>query len=169
MFGPPDDMQRYANAYAALFQHYQEIKTCEFYNEPWLFGYGFAGSAADYQRFQKMFCEAVLKVRPDMRIVAGNSDSFVIDNIEQTPSCWKGLLSGISDHPYTKDDSAASWRGGGNVRAYDAIGEEVPGRWAFLRLSDRSRNGLSSQEFAGAGRRRRCHCRYSCGGETQGS
>ena len=70
MYGPPADYEQYANINAAVFKHYPEIKTVEMYNEPWLFGYGFAGGAADYQRFQKTFCDAVLKARPDMRIIA---------------------------------------------------------------------------------------------------
>ena len=121
MYGPPADEARYAKVFGLIFQHFPEIKACEFYNEPWLFGYGFAGGAAEYDKFQKMFCQEVLKLRPDMRILAGNSDSFAADNIEPTPSCWKGLLSGISDHPYTKDDTDPSWRAGYNARAYDAV------------------------------------------------
>ena len=122
MYGPPADELRYAKFYGLLFQHFPEITMTEFLNEPWLYGYGFAGSNKDYQDFQRLFCQEVLKLRPDMRIVAGNSDSFVIDSILPDPSCWKGLLSGLSHHPYTKDDADPSWRLGANVRAYDAIG-----------------------------------------------
>ena len=132
MFGPPADMQRYADTYAALFQHYPQIKTCEFYNEPWLFGYGFAGGAAEYQKFQKMFCEAVLKARPDMKIIAGNSDSFVIDNIEPNPSCWKGLLSGVQLTIPTRETTATSAGVPGPTCVLTIPSGKCPGRWACL-------------------------------------
>ena len=121
MYGPTDDELRYAKIFALDFQHFPEIKFTEFYNEPWLYGYGFAGDAAQYDKFQEMFCKEVLKLRPDMKIIVGNSDSFVADNIAPTPSCWKGLVSGLSSHPYTKDDGDISWRSGANTRAYDAV------------------------------------------------
>ena len=120
MYGPPADYQRYANTWAAIFQRYPEIKATEFYNEPWIFGWTFAGTPTDYDRLQKTFCDAVLKVRPDMRIIAGSSSMFAIDNIEPNLSCWKGLLSGISAHPYT-DVADPSWRVGGNTREIDEI------------------------------------------------
>ena len=148
-YGPPADEVRYAKVYALTFQHYPEMKTAEFYNEPWIYGYGFGGTPADYDRFQKTFCEAVLKARPDFKIIAGNSSAFVVDNIEPNPSCWKGLLSGTSDHPYTKDDGDISWRSGANVRAYDANAEAARRMglpYAYVTEAATQYPGLFSQE-----------------------
>ena len=119
MFGPPNDYARFANTEAAIYAHFPEVTTIEFYNEPWLFGYTFAGTPADYDRLQKMFCEAMLKVNPNYRIVAGSSTMFAVDNIEPHPDCWKGLLQGLSNHPYV-DTSDPTFRAGANARAMDA-------------------------------------------------
>jgi len=62
-----------------------------------------------------------LRVNPNYRIVAGNSAMFVADNIEPDPSCWKGLLKGVSHHPYTSDAGETSFRPGSNTRSIDDI------------------------------------------------
>ena len=119
MYGPPQDNARFAATWASIMRHYPEISTVEMWNEPWIFGWTFAGTPAEYCDMQKAVCEAMLKVNPNLRILAGSSTSFVTDNIEPTPSCWRGILSGISQHPYTVNISEANARPGDQMRAID--------------------------------------------------
>jgi hypothetical protein len=62
-----------------------------------------------------------LRVNPDYRLVAGNSTMFVRDNIQPHPDCWRGLISGVTHHPYTRSIAEASFRAGDNLRGIDDI------------------------------------------------
>lgn len=122
MYGPPADYQRFVNAYLQILNHYPEITTVEFWNEPWIYGWNFAGTPTEYRDLQKQFCQAMLKIRPGYRIVAGNSTMFVTDNIEPDPSCWRGLLSGITHHPYDGSVGGSTFRPGDHARSMDETG-----------------------------------------------
>jgi hypothetical protein len=121
MHGPPADYDRFVNTWAAILRHYPELTTLEFWNEPWIFGWSWAGSAAEYRRLQKQFCTMALAVNPRYRIVAGNSTMFAADNIEPEPGCWQGLLAGVSHHPYCRSTGEASYRPGDHLRSIDDI------------------------------------------------
>jgi hypothetical protein len=122
MYGPPGDEERFANTWAAIFRHHPEITTAEFWNEPWIFGWTFAGTPGDYDRLQKLTCEKLLAQNPRLRLIAGNSTAFVVDNMEPAPSCWRDILQGITEHPYTGDVSGPNFRDGSNLRAIDETG-----------------------------------------------
>jgi len=119
MYGPPADYDRFIRTWEVILRHYPELTTMEFWNEPWIFGWTWAATPGDYRRFQKQFCEMALKVNPHYRIVAGNSTMFVADNIEPDPACWRGLLQGISHHPYARSSGEASYRPGDHLRTID--------------------------------------------------
>lgn len=119
MHGPPADGERFVRTWEAILRHYPELTTLEFWNEPWIFGWTWAATPADYRRLQRQFCQMALKVNPHYRIVAGNSTMFVADNMEPDPTCWQGLLQGISHHPYARSTGEASYRSGDHLRTID--------------------------------------------------
>jgi hypothetical protein len=119
MYGPPGDPGRFISTWERILRRYPEITTYEFWNEPWIFGWTWAGTPADYRRLQKDWCAMALRVNPQNAIVAGNSTMFIRDNIEPYPECWRGLLSGVTHHPYTRSVDEESFRGGDNQRSID--------------------------------------------------
>ena len=121
MYGPPADYDRFVNTWAGILRHYPELTTFEVWNEPWIFGWSWAAPPADYRRLQKQFCEMALKINPHYRIIAGNSTMFTTDNIEPDPACWRGLLAGVSHHPYC-GCGEANCRGGQQFRSIDENG-----------------------------------------------
>ena len=121
MYGPPGDEQRFINTWETILRRYPEITTYEFWNEPWIFEWTWAGTPADYRRLQKDWCTMALRVNPHYRILAGNSTMFVRDNIQPYPECWRGLLSGVTHHPYTRSVPEANFRPGDNLRSIDDI------------------------------------------------
>jgi hypothetical protein len=128
MYGPPGDDERFANTWAAILQHYPEITTIEMWNEPWIFGWTFAGTPEEYCRMQKLALEKVLAQNPKLRLVAGSSTAFVIDNMEPYRDSWSGLLQGVSNHPYTSDVSEANFRDDSNFRLLDSA------QWLIKRM-----------------------------------
>jgi hypothetical protein len=100
-------------------RRYPEITTYEFWNEPWIFEWTWAGTPADYRKLQTDWCAMALRVNPNYRILAGNSIMFVRDNIEPYPECWRGLLKGITHHPYTRGAGEPNFRAGENLRSID--------------------------------------------------
>jgi len=119
MYGPPGDYERFVRTWEAILHHYPELTTVEFWNEPWIFGWTWAAIPGEYRRLQQQFCQMALKLNPHYRIVAGNSTMFVADNIEQASACWRGLLQGISHHPYARSTGEASYRPGDHLRTID--------------------------------------------------
>jgi hypothetical protein len=121
MYGPPNDEERFIRTWEMILRHYPEITTYEFWNEPWIFGWTWAATAADYRRFQKDWCSMALSVNPHYRLLAGSSTPFVRDVIEPYPDCWEGLLEGITHHPYTQSVIQSNLRGGDLFRSVDEI------------------------------------------------
>lgn len=119
MYGPPGDQKRFISTWESILRRYPEITTYEFWNEPWIFEWTWAGTPADYRRLQKDWCSMALKVNPQNAILAGNSTMFIRDNIEPYPESWRGLLSGVTHHPYTRSVDEGSWRCGDNQRSID--------------------------------------------------
>ena len=119
MYGPPGDTERFANVWAAILRHYPEITTIECWNEPWIFGWTWAGTPQDYAQLQKVTLNKLLAQNPKLRIMGGSSAAYVIDNIEPYPEGWRGLLQAISVHPYSGDVNEANFRDGGNMRLLD--------------------------------------------------
>jgi hypothetical protein len=119
MHGPPADFPRFVATWAEILRHYPELTVWEFWNEPWIFGWSWAAPPADYRRLQKQFATMALKINPHYRIIAGNSTMFVVDNVESDPACWRGLLAGISNHPYCRSTGEASYRPGDHLRNID--------------------------------------------------
>ena len=119
MYGPPRNYDEFVNTWKAILQHYPEINTFEFWNEPWIFGWNWAADGSAYRKLQEQWCKMALRVNPNLRIVAGNSWMFTEDHIEQWPDCYKGLLSGTTHHPYTFSTGYATLRSGDQPRAMD--------------------------------------------------
>jgi len=120
MYGPPRNNDEFVNTWKQILEHYPDITTYEFWNEPWIFGWNFAGTPAEYRELQTEWCKMALSINPSLRIVAGNSSMFVEDQIESYPDSWKGLLSGISQHPYSYSVGMPNQRGGDQMRSTDA-------------------------------------------------
>jgi len=120
--GPPRDVNEFVSNWATVLKHYPEITTWECWNEPWVYGWTWFGTGADYRILQEAWCEMALKVNPRLRIIAGESSCYVRDHIEPFPECWKGLLQGLTHHPYNAVGDA-SYRGGQNLRALDDMAQ----------------------------------------------
>ena len=119
MYGPPADQNRFVNTWEAILKHYPEITTIEFWNEPWIFGWTWAGTPELYRQLQLDWCKMALAVNPHYRLLAGNSVAFVRDEIEPFPNCWEGLLKGITNHPYADGVTEKNFRTGDVFRSVD--------------------------------------------------
>lgn len=119
MHGPPRDFDEWVNSWQQILQHYPEISTYEFWNEPWIYGWTWAATPQSYRDLQTQWCRMALKTRPDLRIIAGNSSMFTEDHIEPFPAAWRGLLQGTSHHPYAFGTGEPTMRGGGVQRGID--------------------------------------------------
>jgi len=120
MHGPPRDFAEFVSTWERLLRHYPQITTYEFWNEPWIFGWTWAATPAEYRRLQKAWCDMALKVNPKYRILAGNSSMFAEDHIEHDPACWKGALSGTTHHPYSYSTGMPNHRAGDVARSLDS-------------------------------------------------
>ena len=118
MHGPPRNYEEFVRTSELVVRHFPEVTTYEVWNEPWIFGWAWAGTPKQYCDLQKMWCEMALKVNPKLRILAGNSSMFAEDNIEPHPESWKGLLAGVTHHPYT-GAGARTMREGAQPRSMD--------------------------------------------------
>ncbi len=119
MYGPPNDYGQFVQTWRVWMKHFPQIHTYEFWNEPWIFGWTWAAPGARYRVLQREICRMALQVNRHVRMLAGNSSAFIVDHIEFAPSCWKGLLSGLTHHPYTYSGGRANWRAGDNLRSMD--------------------------------------------------
>ena len=146
MYGPPADYERFVRTWQSILRHYPELTTMEFWNEPWIFGWTWAAMPGEYRRLQKQFCQMVLKINPHYRIVAGNSTMFVADNVEPDPACWRGLLQGISHHPYARSTGEASYRPGDHLRTIDET--VLMARRMKLPLAYLTEGGTEYREYA---------------------
>ena len=118
MHGPPRNFEEFTSTWELIVRRYPEIATYEVWNEPWIFGWSWAGTPQAYGRLQKMWCEMALRVNPKLRILAGNSSMFAEDNIEPYTDCWKGLIQGTTHHPYS-GAGVRTMREGGQARSID--------------------------------------------------
>jgi hypothetical protein len=119
MYGPPGDERRFISTWGTILRRYPEITTYEFWNEPWIFGWTWASTPAQYRLLQKDWCTNALRLNSNYTIVAGSSTMFVRDNIQPYPQSWRGLLAGLTHHPYTRSVGEESFRGGDNLRSID--------------------------------------------------
>jgi hypothetical protein len=119
MYGPPNDYERFIQTWDTILRHYPDFTTIEFWNEPWTFGWTWAATPGDYRELQKAWCEMALKINPRYRLLAGNSNAFVRDEIEPFPDCWEGLLDGITNHPYAEGVIEPNFRSGDVFRSID--------------------------------------------------
>jgi hypothetical protein len=121
MYGPPNDNERFVRTWKAVLEHYPELTTIEFWNEPWIFGWTWAGTPEAYRQLQKQWCTMALALNPHYRLLAGSSVAFVRDELEPFPDCWEGLLQGVTDHPYTASVLSRNFRSGDVFRSIDEI------------------------------------------------
>ena len=121
VYGPPNDNERFLRTYEEVLEHYPELTTIEFWNEPWIFDWTWAATPDAYRQLQRDWCRTALAVNPHYRLLAGSSVAFVRDHIEPYPDCWEGLLQGLSDHPYTQSVLNRSFRGGDIFRSIDEV------------------------------------------------
>jgi hypothetical protein len=119
MYGPPGDKDRFINTWETILRHYPEITTFEFWNEPWVFGWTWAGTPSLYREFQRDWCKMALTINPHYRILAGNSVAFVRDELEPFPDCWEGLIQGVTNHPYADGVTEKNFRSGDVFRPID--------------------------------------------------
>jgi hypothetical protein len=119
MYGPPDDNGRFIKTWETILRHYPEITTFEFWNEPWIFGWTWAGTPDAYRQLQRDWCKMALSINPHYRLLAGNSVAFVRDEIEPFPGCWEGLLDGVTNHPYADGVLEENFRTGDVFRSID--------------------------------------------------
>jgi hypothetical protein len=119
MYGPPNDTGRFLRTWETILKHYPEWTTIEFWNEPWTFGWTWAAPPGAYRELQKEWCKMALSLNPHYRLIAGSSVPFVRDEIEPFADCWKGLLQGVSNHPYADGVLDPNFRGGDVFRSID--------------------------------------------------
>lgn len=118
MYGPPRDINEFINATIPVVAHFKTIKYWEFWNEPWIYGWSWAGTPSLYRQFQGDWIRAAKRARPDIKVIAGNSASFLQDNIEPDPYAYKGIQDAESNHPY-RDMGDPSERPGAQQRYMD--------------------------------------------------
>jgi len=118
MYGPPRDLDEFIRTTVPVVDRYRQIRYWEFWNEPWIYGWTWAGSSAEYRRFQRGWAEAARQVRPDLQLIVGHSASFFVDNITPDPACFRGLVVAVSNHPY-KEGERNNLRRGSQVRYTD--------------------------------------------------
>jgi len=119
MYGPPNDSERFLRTWETILKHYPEWTTIEFWNEPWTYAWTWADTPGAYRRLQKDWCDMALAINPHYRLLAGSSVPFVRDEIEPFPDCWKGLLQGVSNHPYADGVLQKNFRTGDVFRSID--------------------------------------------------
>ena len=119
MHGPPRDFPEFVNSWEQIVRKYPEIRTYEFWNEPWIFGWTWCDTPASYRLLQTQWANMALAIDPELRIIAGNSSMFTEDHIEHDPTAWKGLLAGTTHHPYGWGTGQANWRDGDQFRSMD--------------------------------------------------
>lgn len=74
--------------------------TYEIWNEPWIYEWTWADTPSEFRKLQIMTAKMLQKNRPGVRILAGNSVMFFLDNLEPYPESWRGLVDGLTHHPY---------------------------------------------------------------------
>jgi hypothetical protein len=116
--GPPRHFGEFVLSWKEIIKRYPEIRAWELWNEPWIFEWTWAATAADYREMHEMWCREALDADPELIIVAGNSCMFVEDNIEPYPHIWKGLMHATSHHPYANAE-ARSLRHNAQIRSID--------------------------------------------------
>jgi hypothetical protein len=119
MYGPPRHFGEFNATWRTILERYPEIRLVEFWNEPWIIGWTWGDTPAEYRELQTGWARMALALHPDMRILAGNSVMFMEDHVEPFPECWKGLIAGLSHHPYTRSVDRPNLRGGDQRRAMD--------------------------------------------------
>ena len=115
--GPPRDFAEFVKITVPIVEHFAQLKRWEFWNEPWIYGWTWAASAAQYRELQKMWVVAAKAVRPDIEVLAGESASFFVDNIRPDPAAVRSM-DALTNHPY-KDGNQPTWRSGAQQRYMD--------------------------------------------------
>jgi hypothetical protein len=118
MHGPPRHYGEFVQSWKTILQHYPEIDTYEFWNEPWIYGWTWADDAASYRLLHNKWIRMARNLIPGVKIIAGNSCMFVEDHLELFPETYKNRLTGISHHPYSGAD-LKSLRQSGQARSID--------------------------------------------------
>jgi hypothetical protein len=118
LHGPPRHFAEFVLSWKEIIKRYPEIRVWELWNEPWIFEWTWAATAAEYREMHELWCREILDADPDVRIVAGNSCMFVEDNLEPFPETWKGMMHAISHHPYANAE-ARSLRHNAQIRSID--------------------------------------------------
>lgn len=121
--GPPYDMIHFTSVTARILQHLPDVKYCDFWGDPWIFGPTWVGAAANYRYSLKMWARGVKQVRPDIKVLAGGRPSFFVDNILPDPNTVK-VLDGLTNCPRYAS-SAANWRSGAQLRFMDFSVQEA--------------------------------------------
>ncbi|HEY3284179.1 MAG TPA: hypothetical protein VGN26_18060, partial [Armatimonadota bacterium] len=137
MYGPPRSHEEFIRATVPVVKHFTGIRTWEFWNEPWIYGWTWAGSASEFGDLQAKWSAAAREARPDIRILGGHSASFLADHLADSPDLPK-VLDGGSNHPY-KEGERPNYRQGSQLR-YTDYGVQVERR-AGLGLHYITENG----------------------------
>ena len=119
MFGPPRDAEEFSATWETILRRYPDVTLYEFWNEPWIFGWTFAGTGEEYRVLQTSWAKMARRVNPKAKVLVGNSSMFTRDHIEPYPDCWKGLVDGTTHHPYCRGTGQSSYRGGDAFRTID--------------------------------------------------
>lgn len=101
MHGPPRDNSEFGATWERILRRYPQISTVEFWNEPWIFGWTWAGTPQQYRDLQTQWTRMMRRVNPRLRLLAGNSSMFTEDHIEAYPASWRGLIDSTTHHPYS--------------------------------------------------------------------
>jgi hypothetical protein len=115
--GPPGDMNRFTSATVAIVKHFPDIKYWDFWGDPEVYGPTWAGAAANFRGYLRIWAEAARQARPDIQVLAGGGPAFFMDVISRDPNVVK-LLDGLTNC-VRYDAQAASWRSGAPLRSMD--------------------------------------------------
>lgn len=110
-YGPPRDLAEFCATWEQTIRHYPQIRTWELWNEPWIYGWTWTGSAQEYRDFQTACAKMIRGVDPKLRILAFSSSPLARDVCEPYPQCWKGLVDGLAQHPYAGVSDATNRSG----------------------------------------------------------
>lgn len=79
MHGPPRDNFEFVATWEQILRRYPQISTVEFWNEPWIFGWTWAGTPQQYRDLQTQWTRMARRVNPRLRLLAGNTALSTLD------------------------------------------------------------------------------------------
>ncbi|HIE53253.1 MAG TPA: hypothetical protein EYP85_15995 [Armatimonadetes bacterium] len=98
MYGPPGDYQNWAELVRRAVERWgREAVAWEVWNEPWIRGWTWHGTAQQFRDLLRVTYQAAKQVKPDCTIICGHSASFLNDIILATGEKY---LDAASNHPY---------------------------------------------------------------------